>query len=83
MTGFANVLLPLALAGAYSYRVPEGMALVPGSYVEVPLGPRAVIGVVWRLESEAATEKKLRDVTRVFDLPALPEPALPVQPRPV
>ena len=73
MTGFANVLLPLALAGAYSYRVPEGMALVPGSYVEVPLGPRAVIGVVWGLESEVATQKKLRDVTRVFDLPALPE----------
>ena len=73
MTGFANVLLPLALAGAYSYRVPEGMALVLGSYVEVPLGPRAVIGVVWGLESEVATQKKLRDVTRVFDLPALPE----------
>ncbi|MEI7610017.1 MAG: hypothetical protein WCJ64_21755, partial [Rhodospirillaceae bacterium] len=41
------VLLPLPLQGPYDYRVPEGMDLNPGDYVEVPLGPRRVAGVVW------------------------------------
>ena len=35
-----QVLLPLALDGAYTYAVPEGMALAEGDYVRVPLGPR-------------------------------------------
>src|SRR3546814_8330213 len=41
------VLLPYPLAGAYDYRVPCGVDLAPGDFVEVPLGPRRVIGVVW------------------------------------
>jgi primosomal protein N' (replication factor Y) len=76
MTGdsaIAEVLLPLALEGPYSYRVPAGMALQPGSYVAVPLGPRQVIGVVWALKAEASTTKKLREVAGVFDMPPLPE----------
>jgi len=50
-SAIAEVLLPLALNGPYSYRVPGGMALQPGSYVVVPLGPRQVIGVVWALKA--------------------------------
>ena len=45
----AEVLLPLALAGAYTYAVPHGLTVAPGDYVEVPLGPRSYIGCVWRL----------------------------------
>ena len=41
------VLLPLPLAGAYDYRVPEGLDLAPGDFVSVPLGARERIGVVW------------------------------------
>ncbi len=70
---FADVLLPLALDKAYSYRVPQGLALVEGSYVEVPLGPRSLIGVVWALRPAAATNMKMRDVTRVFDMPPMTE----------
>ena len=76
MTGdsaIAEVLLPLALEGPYSYRVPAGMALEPGSYVVVPLGPRQMIGVVWALKDKADTDKKLRDVGEFFDMPPLPE----------
>ncbi|MFM8746735.1 MAG: primosomal protein N' [Aestuariivirga sp.] len=76
MTGdsaIAEVLLPLALEGPYSYRVPPGLWLEPGSYVAVPLGPRQVIGVVWGLAPRAATEKTLRDVAAVFDMPPLSE----------
>jgi primosomal protein N' (replication factor Y) len=69
----ADVLLPLALDGPYSYRVPPDMALAAGDYVAVPLGPRQMIGVVWALKAEAGTDKKLRDVIERFDMPPLPE----------
>ncbi len=69
----ADVLLPLALDGPYSYRVPPGMALAAGDYVAVPLGPRQMIGVVWVLKAEAGTDKKLRDVIERFDMVAMPE----------
>ncbi|MFO1132396.1 MAG: primosomal protein N' [Hyphomicrobiales bacterium] len=72
-SAIAEVLLPLALDGAYSYRVPEAMVLEPGSYVVVPLGPRQMIGVVWALKDTAGTDKKLRDVAEVFDMPPMPE----------
>jgi primosomal protein N' (replication factor Y) (superfamily II helicase) len=68
---FADVLLPLALESAYSYSVPKGMALEAGSYVEVPLGPRPVIGVVWALRPAVATNMKMRDVKQVFDMPPM------------
>jgi primosomal protein N' (replication factor Y) (superfamily II helicase) len=69
----ADVLLPLALASAYSYRVPEGMVLAPGDYVEVPLGPRSVIGCVWAVRPAVPTNMKLRDVNRHFDMPPMTE----------
>ena len=72
-SAIAEVLLPLALDGPYSYRVPKGMALEAGSYVIVPLGPRQMIGVVWAVTDKAETDKKLRDVAEVFDMPPLPE----------
>lgn len=69
----AEILLPLALDTAYTYAVPEGMALEPGAYVEVPLGPRSYIGVVWEVRPVTPTNMKLRDVTQAFDMTPLPE----------
>lgn len=43
----AQVLLPLAMEDSYTYRVPEGMGVEPGSLVEVPLGPRHYLACVW------------------------------------
>jgi primosomal protein N' len=48
-----QVLLPLALEGAYTYTVPEGMELGQGDYVRVPLGPRQMTGVVWQVGGKA------------------------------
>jgi primosomal protein N' (replication factor Y) len=45
--GIADVLVPVALDTAYSYRVPPGQQLAPGDVVVVPLGPRETVGVVW------------------------------------
>jgi len=42
-----KVLLPLPLADAYDYSVPEGIEVAPGSFVVVPLGKRETVGVVW------------------------------------
>ena len=69
----ADVLLPLAVPQPYSYRVPEGLALEPGDYVEVPLGPRSHIGVVWERRDTAGTNLRLRDVLQRFDAPPMTE----------
>ena len=66
------VLVPVPTPGPYSYAVPEGMDVVPGAVVQVPLGPRQVIGVVWDGEEAGAVDpKKLRPITQVFDCPPL------------
>ncbi|WP_373502561.1 primosomal protein N', partial [Aestuariivirga sp.] len=72
-SAIAEVLLPLALDGPYSYRVPPGLELAAGDFVVVPLGPRQMIGVVWALKAEPGTDKKLRDVIGSFDMPPLTE----------
>jgi primosomal protein N' (replication factor Y) (superfamily II helicase) len=64
----AEVLLPLAVEGPYSYRIPQGLTLKPGDYVKVPLGPRSYIGVVWETRETGGTNLKLRDVTQRFDV---------------
>ena len=69
----ADVLLPLALEGPYSYRVPADLRLAPGDYVIVPLGTRQMIGVVWAMRDEAPAGTRLRDVAERFDMPPLPE----------
>jgi primosomal protein N' (replication factor Y) (superfamily II helicase) len=70
---FAEVLLPLALDTTYTYAVPEGMALQTGNYVEVPMGPRSYIGVVWDLRHASQTNMKIREVTQVFDMVPMPK----------
>src|SRR4051794_22367976 len=70
--GRVSVLLPLPLPEPYDYRVPPGLALEPGSYVLVPLGPRAVLGVVWGPGAGAVAEGRLKPVGHRFDLPPMP-----------
>ena len=40
-----SVLVPVAVAAPYTYRAPDGVR--PGDIVDVPLGARDVLGVVW------------------------------------
>ena len=42
-----DVLAPVAVDTAYSYRAPSGLKLEPGACVSVPLGTRRATGVVW------------------------------------
>lgn len=62
-----GVLTTQPLDRVLDYKAPEGGCLL-GAFVEVPLGPRKVTGVVWgagRGEWDAA---KVRAVTRVLDV---------------
>lgn len=64
----ASVMVPVAVPGAYSYLVPEGTTVRPGSIVAVPLGPRQVVGVVWDIEARAGVERrKLKSILHVYD----------------
>ncbi|MGO9134578.1 MAG: primosomal protein N' [Methylovirgula sp.] len=45
----ADVLVPVAIDQAYSYRIPKDLPLAEGDMVEVPLGTRDVVGTVWEL----------------------------------
>lgn len=49
------------------YRAPEGGCHV-GAFVEVPLGPRKVIGVVWGAGQGGFDPSKIRQVIRVLDV---------------
>ena len=75
-TRVVDVLVPVALDQAYSYRVPAGMALAPGDVVSVPLGARDVVGVVWA-DNPAPNPRlhnRLKDVGAKLDvLPLKPE----------
>jgi len=44
-----SVLVTSPVEKSYDYSIPEGMELGRGDYVTVPLGPRAVHGVVWAI----------------------------------
>ena len=74
-SGVVDVLVPVALNQAYSYRVPHGTELAPGDVVSVPLGPRDVIGVVWgeNVNPDPRLHNRLKEVGEKLDVPALPQ----------
>ncbi len=68
------ILVPMPAPGPYSYSVPNDMVVEPGSIVQVPLGPRQVIGVVWdKADGVSVDPKKLRPITKTFDCPPIRE----------
>src|ERR1700709_2019036 len=72
-TRVVDVLVPVALNQAYSYRVPRGMELKPGDVVCVPLGPREVVAVVWaeNPNPDPRLHNRLKDVGEKLDVPPL------------
>ena len=68
-----DVLVPVALDQAYSYRVPDGAELAPGDIVAVPMGARDCLGVVWA-DNPAPNPRlhnRLKDVDSKLDYPPL------------
>mgnify|MGYP000935635803 FL=1 len=68
-----DVLVPVALDRAYSYRVPRGLDLKPGDVVSVPLGAREVTAVVWaeNRNPDPRLHNRLKDVAERIDVPPL------------
>jgi primosomal protein N' (replication factor Y) len=67
----ADVLVPVAVDIAYSYKIPPGLSLAPGDFVTVPLGTREVTGVVWGLQDKGGGN--LKTIIDKRDLPRLRE----------
>ena len=68
-----DVLVPVALDRAYSYRVPERLELHPGDIVCVPLGAREATAVVWaeNPKPNPRLDNRLKDVEEKLELPPL------------
>ena len=67
------VLTTQPLDGPLDYRAPEG-GVAMGAVVEVPLGPRRVLGVVWGEAEGDWPVEKLRAVSSVVDVPPMGAP---------
>ncbi|MGI8526817.1 MAG: primosomal protein N' [Pseudolabrys sp.] len=73
-TQIVDVLVPVALDQAYTYRVPAGLELAPGDIVTVPLGARECTGVVWGEGSaRPSLHNRLKDIDGKLDIPPLRE----------
>lgn len=67
-----GVLTTQPLDRVLDYRAPEGGCFV-GAFVEVPLGPRKVLGVVWGPGQGNWDISKVRSVIRTLDAPPMRE----------
>ena len=65
-----GVLTAEPLGRVLDYRAPEG-GCGDGNFVEVPLGPRRVLGVVWGLGRGDWDPTKVRSIVRVLDAPPM------------
>ena len=72
----AEVLVPVAVDQTYSYRVPPDIAVEPGASVEVPLGTRRTLGLVFELRSVPGGGANLKAVTARLPFPVLRQPLL-------
>jgi len=73
----ARVVTLNAALGPLDYRVPEGMAVDPGSIVVAPLGPRQLLGVAWdadRLKTNEVPDTRLRPLAGVLDVAPIAAP---------
>src|SRR6202790_3953383 len=68
-----DVLVPVALDRAYSYRVPETLEIAPGDIVSVPLGAREATAVVWaeNPKPNPRLDNRLKDVEEKLEAPPL------------
>jgi primosomal protein N' (replication factor Y) len=67
-----GVLTTQPLDRVLDYKAPEGGCHI-GAFVEVPLGPRKVVGVVWGAGKGDYDITKIRSVIRVLDVPPMRE----------
>jgi len=67
---FADIILPLAVKGTFTYSIPEELngKISPGSRVLVQFGNRKLYsGIVYKIHDESLTAINIRPVSRVLD----------------
>jgi primosomal protein N' (replication factor Y) len=67
---FADIILPLAVRGRFTYRIPDNIAenVRPGVMVTVQFGGRKLYsGIVCRIHNESPDIKNIRPVIKVLD----------------
>lgn len=64
-------MLPMPFPGPLDYAVPDGLTLVPGDFVKVELGARAVAGVVWGPGADDVPFERLKEVAARLDAPPM------------
>src|SRR4051794_38682572 len=77
MTQRTRIVTLNAALRPLDYRVPEGMAVEPGSIVVAPLGPRQLLGVAWeaeRLPTDEIAESRLRPLAGVVGVRPIAAP---------
>jgi primosomal protein N' (replication factor Y) len=73
----ARVVTLNAALGPLDYRVPDQMAVEPGSVVIAPLGPRQLLGVAWepeRLPTNEVPDARLRPLVGSLDVRPIAAP---------
>lgn len=73
----AFVLLPVPGTAGFDYRIPEGLEVHPGDWVEVPFGRRRLLGVVQEVRAKPEYLGELQSIRRALG-PALPPRFLPL-----
>ena len=75
MQHYADIILPLAVPGVFTYAVPGGFDVEPGMRVVVPFGPRRhYSGLVQRVHHEAPVGHRARSIMAVLDTAPVVEP---------
>ncbi|MBR5101667.1 MAG: primosomal protein N', partial [Muribaculaceae bacterium] len=72
MAQFAEVILPLAIKGTYTYRVPEGMQVGVGYRVLVPFGSKKIFtGIIEMCHDIEPQGYKVKEILAVLDSAAI------------
>ena len=66
-----DVLLPLNLSKCFSYKVPNGLAIKIGDFVEVPFLNKKYIGVVWNNKVKLNEKIKYKIIYKKLPIPSL------------
>ena len=62
-----SVLPATAVDKAYTYALPEGVdAPAPGTYVQIPLGPRKILGCVWDDAPDNVPAGRLKAIVQIY-----------------